>query len=95
MLRRVRNNVGAVTVTITITIYCVSVCQALNRHNYAYADRECDNKYVTSPGYLQWRDGGEKHMNDPITVSNLQVVMRAVLYYWQGACMLECRGILF
>jgi len=45
----------------------------LNRHNYAYADRECDNKYVTSPGYLQWRDGGEKHMNDPITVSNLQV----------------------
>jgi len=52
----------------------VFVCQALNRHNYAYADRECDNKYVTSPGYLQWRDGGEKHMNDPITVSNLQVL---------------------
>jgi len=52
---------------------CLCVCQALNRHNYAYADRECDNKYVTSPGYLQWRDGGEKHMNDPITVSNLQV----------------------
>jgi len=52
-------------------VLCVS--QALNRHNYAYADRECDNKYVTTPGNLQWRDGGEKHMNDPITVSNLQV----------------------
>jgi len=48
-------------------------CQALNRHNFAYADRECDNKYVTTPGYLQWRDGGEKHMNDPTTISNLQV----------------------
>lgn len=49
------------------------VLQALNRHSYAYADRECDNKYVTTPGYLQWRDGGEKHMNDPMTISNLQV----------------------
>ena len=56
------------------------VFQALNRHNFAYADRECDNKYVTSPGHMQWRDGGEKHMNDPITVSNLQVTMtRAVI----------------
>jgi len=61
--------------------HCVMyVFQALNRHNFAYADRECDNKYVTSPGHMQWRDGGEKHMNDPITVSNLQVTMtRAVI----------------
>jgi len=56
-----------------MSFYLWCVCQALNRHNYAYADRECDNKYVITPGYLQWRDGGEKHMNDPITISNLQV----------------------
>lgn len=47
--------------------------QALNRHNFAYAERECDNKLVTTPGYLQWRDGGEDHMNDPMSIANLQV----------------------
>lgn len=49
--------------------------QALNRHNFAYADRECDNKLVTTPGYLQWRDGGEEHMNDPMSIANLQVLV--------------------
>lgn len=47
--------------------------EALSRHNYAYQQRECDNRMVISPGYYQWRDGGEKHMNDPITVANMQV----------------------
>ena len=46
--------------------------EGINRHKYAYAVRECDNKIVVSPGYYQWRDGGEKHMNDPQTVANMQ-----------------------
>ena len=47
--------------------------QAWNRHKNAYDDRECDNRLIITPGDLQWRDGGEKHMNDPMTVANLQV----------------------
>ena len=49
--------------------------EAINRHKFAYAKRVCDNKIVVSPGYYQWRDGGEKHMNDPETVANMQVYM--------------------
>ena len=26
-----------------------------------------------NPGFYHWRDGGEKHMNDPMSVANLQV----------------------
>ena len=26
-----------------------------------------------NPGLLHWRDGGEKHMNDPNTIANMQV----------------------
>ena len=47
--------------------------KALNRHQFAYAERGCDNRMVISPGNYQWRDGGEKHMNDPMTVANIQV----------------------
>ena len=47
--------------------------QALNRHHFAYEDRHGDNKMVLSPGFYQWRDGGEKHMNDPLTIANIQV----------------------
>ena len=25
-----------------------------------------------NPGFYHWRDGGEKHMNDPMSVANLQ-----------------------
>lgn len=31
-----------------------------------------------TPGYLQWRDGGEKHMNDPMTIANLQVFVASI-----------------
>ena len=47
--------------------------QSLNRHQLAYADRECDSLLVMNPGVLHWRDGGEKHMNDPTSIANMQV----------------------
>ena len=47
--------------------------EGINRHRYAYALRECDNRIVVSPGFYQWRDGGEQHMNDPATIANMQV----------------------
>lgn len=58
------------------TNFEILALEALNRHNFAYAERECDNKLVTTPGYLQWRDGGEDHMNDPMSIANLQDATR-------------------
>lgn len=53
--------------------------QTLNRHWLAYADIECDSKLVMNPGNLQWRSGGEKHINDPVSVANLQVCIMIIL----------------
>lgn len=47
--------------------------QTLERHWLAYADIECDSKLVMNPGNLHWRNGGERHVNDPVSVANLQV----------------------
>ncbi|KAL4232715.1 hypothetical protein ACF0H5_007403 [Mactra antiquata] len=46
--------------------------EAMNRHWLAYAEIECDSHLVMNPGNLHWRDGGEKHMNDPLSIGNLQ-----------------------
>ena len=58
-----------------IYLQCIklSCLQTLNRHWLAYADVECDSKLVMNPGNLHWRSGGEKHINDPLSVANLQV----------------------
>ncbi|KAJ8315663.1 hypothetical protein KUTeg_007813 [Tegillarca granosa] len=46
--------------------------ETLNRHSMAYSEHECDNVLVMNPGMYHWRDGGERHMNDPLSVGNLQ-----------------------
>ncbi|CAG5124464.1 unnamed protein product, partial [Candidula unifasciata] len=46
--------------------------EALNRHNLAYSLHVCDNLLVMNRGNYHWRAGGEKHMNDPATIANLQ-----------------------
>ena len=56
----------------------VLAMESLNKHTYAYAQRECDNRMVVSPGFYQWRDGGEKHMNDPVTVATMQVCLHSL-----------------
>jgi glutamate synthase (NADPH/NADH) len=58
------------------TTFEILALEAWNRHKVAYDDRECDNKLIITPGDLQWRDGGEKHMNDPMTIANLQDASR-------------------
>ncbi|ESO02185.1 hypothetical protein HELRODRAFT_65256 [Helobdella robusta] len=58
------------------TTFAILALEAMNRHNFAFADRECDNKLVTTPGYLHWRGGGEQHINDPKTIANLQDASR-------------------
>ncbi|ESO83470.1 hypothetical protein LOTGIDRAFT_133427 [Lottia gigantea] len=46
--------------------------EAINRHDVAYCERKGDNILVMNPGQYHWRDGGEKHINDPMSIANLQ-----------------------
>ncbi|XP_041354050.1 putative glutamate synthase [NADPH] [Gigantopelta aegis] len=46
--------------------------ESVNRHDIAYRPHDGDNLLATNPGFYHWRDGGEKHMNDPMTIANLQ-----------------------
>ncbi|XP_025097686.1 putative glutamate synthase [NADPH] isoform X1 [Pomacea canaliculata] len=51
--------------------------EAINRHRKAFELHCCDNILVMSPGQYHWRNGGEKHMNDPLTIANLQDAARS------------------
>ena len=50
--------------------------QALQRHFIAYSDRDGDIITSLEPGQYHWRSGGEKHINDPTSVANLQEATR-------------------
>ena len=58
----------------------VLATEAFGRHHVAYSDRSCDNKIIQSPGFYHWRSGGEKHINDPLSIANLQVIIILVQY---------------
>lgn len=44
----------------------------VQRHDFAYNQNDYDNQILRNPGYYHWRSGGEKHVNDPLSVANLQ-----------------------
>ncbi|XP_056015239.1 uncharacterized protein LOC125673905 isoform X2 [Ostrea edulis] len=46
--------------------------EVMNRHALAYTEEDVDQYVVMNPGLYHWRDGGEQHMNDPLSVANLQ-----------------------
>ncbi|XP_076062641.1 uncharacterized protein LOC143037891 [Oratosquilla oratoria] len=50
--------------------------EALERHYLSYSDQECDTLVLRNPGYYHWRKGGEKHINDPESIANLQVAAK-------------------
>ncbi|XP_022089869.1 putative glutamate synthase [NADPH] isoform X1 [Acanthaster planci] len=50
--------------------------EAIQRHFIAYADRDGDIITSLEPGQYHWRSGGEKHINDPLSVANLQDAAR-------------------
>lgn len=50
--------------------------ETIHRHNQAYSERECDDSIVMNPGFYHWRDGGEKHINDPQSIANLQAAAK-------------------
>jgi len=44
----------------------------LQRHEIAFGKQECDARILRNPGFLHWRSGGEKHVNDPESIASLQ-----------------------
>lgn len=55
----------------------VIAAEAINRHKQTYQpDRTSDNFVLRDPGYYHWRSGGEKHINDPEAIANLQDAAR-------------------
>ncbi len=46
--------------------------EGLERHVLAFGERECDSRILRDPGFLHWRSGGEKHINDPTSIALLQ-----------------------
>lgn len=51
--------------------------EVLDRHALSYGDRECDTLILRNPGFYHWRSGGEKHINDPVSIANLQDAARS------------------
>lgn len=51
----------------------VLASEAINRHQQTYnLDKTSDNFVLPDQGYYHWRSGGEKHINDPEAIANLQ-----------------------
>ena len=58
--------------------YDCSYFQTLEKHHIAYESGNVDKMLVPNPGEYHWRKGGERHMNDPVTLANLQVTMETL-----------------
>lgn len=61
----------------------ILAAEGLRRHRMAYPLSESNNEYLygdskvlVSPGVYHWRDGGEKHINEPLSVAKLQAAAR-------------------
>lgn len=51
----------------------VLASESINRHRQTYQmDKTADNVILLDPGQYHWRSGGEKHINDPEAIANLQ-----------------------
>ncbi|KAG8238838.1 hypothetical protein J437_LFUL018601 [Ladona fulva] len=42
------------------------------RHMLAYAEHHKDMLVLRNPGFFHWRAGGERHINEPLGIANLQ-----------------------
>ncbi|XP_053987028.1 uncharacterized protein LOC128880703 isoform X1 [Hylaeus volcanicus] len=46
--------------------------EAFERHQITYWNKPMDMLVIRNPGTYHWRSGGEKHINDPDSIANLQ-----------------------
>jgi glutamate synthase (NADPH/NADH) len=67
--RGTASRIGGVT-------FKVLAAEAFERHALTYQDRESDNLVLRNPGQYHWRSGGEKHINDPVSIGNLQEAVK-------------------
>ena len=44
----------------------------MQRHFLAYGKRGGDINPILETGSYHWRNGGEKHINDPVSIANIQ-----------------------
>lgn len=51
--------------------------EAFERHQITYWKKPMDMLVIRNPGMYHWRSGGEKHINDPDSIANLQVNIHA------------------
>lgn len=52
--------------------------EAYERHGNAYNPQYTyDSLILRNPGFYHWRSGGEKHINDPLAIANLQDAARS------------------
>ena len=54
--------------------------EALARHGKAFPERSCNGHVLDPGGQYQWRDGGEYHLFNPLTVHKLQAAVRTGSY---------------
>jgi glutamate synthase domain-containing protein 2/glutamate synthase domain-containing protein 1/glutamate synthase domain-containing protein 3 len=50
--------------------------ETLLRHHQAFATRSSQSQPLAVGGEYQWRDGGERHLNNPVTIHKLQQACR-------------------
>lgn len=67
--RGTASRIGGVT-------FKVIAAEAFERHALTYQDRESDHLVLRNPGQFHWRAGGEKHINDPLSIGNLQEAVK-------------------
>ncbi|XP_015600408.1 putative glutamate synthase [NADPH] isoform X3 [Cephus cinctus] len=46
--------------------------ETFERHQLTYHEKVVDMIVLRNPGIYHWRSGGEKHINDPVSIANLQ-----------------------
>lgn len=63
--RGTQSRIGGVT-------FDILAREAYERHQMTYWNKPMDMFVIRNPGIYHWRAGGEKHINDPDSVANLQ-----------------------
>ncbi|XP_023287583.1 putative glutamate synthase [NADPH] isoform X4 [Orussus abietinus] len=63
--RGTQSRIGGVTFDILAN-------ETFERHQLTYFDKAVDMLVLRNPGVFHWRAGGEKHINDPLSIAHLQ-----------------------
>ncbi|CAN8017433.1 unnamed protein product [Ixodes persulcatus] len=50
----------------------VLAADLVQRHGFAYTESDYDSLVLRNSGQYHWRSGGESHVNDPVSIANLQ-----------------------